>query len=100
MGKLKMDKDKIDSAVALEYDGINTPKITALGQNEFAKEIVELALQCNVPLYENPELARLLSQLDVGEDIPESLFHAVAHVIAFVYHLQGKVPGYKGAPNQ
>lgn len=95
-----MDKDKIDSAVALEYDGVNTPKITALGKNQFAKEIVELALQHNVPLYENAELARLLSQLEMGDDIPESLFHAVAHVIAFVYHLQGKVPGYKGTTDQ
>ena len=42
--------------------------------------------------YENAELAQQLADLELGEDIPEKLFLAIAHIIAFAYHLQGKTP--------
>jgi flagellar biosynthesis protein len=45
-----------------------------------------------VPLQENAELAGLLAKLDLGEEIPEALYLAVAQVIAFAYYLSGKAP--------
>lgn len=79
-------------AVALKYDGKNTPKVTAKGTHELAEQIIELARLHNVPLNENKELVTLLSTLELGEEIPEVLYLAVAEVIAFAYMLKGKVP--------
>lgn len=83
-------------AVALKYDGENTPKVTAKGSQEIAEQIIELAKKHNVPLTENKELVSLLSTLELGEEIPEILYLAVAEIIAFAYMLKGKVPdGFK-----
>lgn len=79
-------------AVALKYDGKNAPKVTAKGSHEIAEQIIELAKAHNVPLSENKELVTLLSTLELGEEIPEILYLAVAEVIAFAYMLKGKVP--------
>ena len=79
-------------AVALKYDGKIAPKVTAKGSEELAKQIIELAKKHNVPLSENKELVTLLSTLELGEEIPEILYLAVAEVIAFAYMLKGKVP--------
>ncbi|MDH5370605.1 MAG: EscU/YscU/HrcU family type III secretion system export apparatus switch protein [Gammaproteobacteria bacterium] len=79
-------------AVALKYDGQNAPQVTAKGSQELAEQIIELAKKHNIPLSENKELVTLLSTLELGEEIPEILYLAVAEVIAFAYMLKGKVP--------
>jgi flagellar biosynthesis protein len=81
-----------DLAVALNYDGQNTPRITAKGQNEIARQILEKAEEAEIPLRYDPELAAILSQIPLGEEIPESLYRAVAEVIAFAYFIAGKTP--------
>ncbi len=86
-------EDNIDQrAIALKYDGENTPTVTAKGANSTAEEIIAIAQQHNIPLYENPELMALLSNLELGEEIPQSLYITIAQIIAFAYYLQGKVP--------
>lgn len=83
-------------AVALKYDGENAPKVTAKGSHEIAEQIIQLAKNNNIPLTENKELVTLLSTLELGEEIPEMLYLAVAEIIAFAYMLKGKVPdGFK-----
>lgn len=83
-------------AVALRYDGESAPKVSAKGSNELAEQIIALAKKHNVPLSENKELVSLLSTLELGEEIPEILYLAVAEIIAFAYMLKGKVPeGFK-----
>ena len=79
-------------AVALKYDGENAPIVTAKGSEDLAQQIIELARKHHVPLSENKELVSLLSTLELGEEIPEILYLAVAEVIAFAYMLKGKVP--------
>jgi len=81
-----------DIAIALKYDGENAPTITAKGRGEIAQEIIELALNSDVPLDNNPELVKLLSSIPIGDSIPEALYVAVAEVIAFAYLLSDKVP--------
>ncbi|OGT19965.1 MAG: flagellar protein FhlB [Gammaproteobacteria bacterium RBG_16_57_12] len=81
-----------DIAVALRYDAPAAPRITAKGSGDLAREIMEIARQYDVPLYENAELAQLLSLLELTEQIPESLYVAVAEVLAFAYWLSGKTP--------
>lgn len=84
-------------AVALQYDGESTPKVTAKGSAEIAQQIIDLANKHNIPLTENKELVTLLSTLELGEEIPEMLYLAVAEIIAFAYMLKGKVPkGFQG----
>ena len=85
-------------AVALKYDGENAPKVSAKGSHELAEQIIALAKKHNVPLSENKELVTLLSTLELGEEIPEMLYLAVAEIIAFAYMLKGKVPeGFEGS---
>ena len=80
------------TAVALEYDGENAPRVSATGRHEIAEEIIRIAKENDVPLYENAELVSLLATLELGDEIPEVLYLAIAQIIAFVYHLQGKLP--------
>lgn len=79
-------------AVALEYDGDSAPRVTAKGRDALAEQILQVARQHNIPIQENQPLASLLENMELGEEIPESLYLAVAQVIAFAYHLSGKLP--------
>ena len=79
-------------AIALEYDGGSAPHISAIGNDAIADQIIALAVEHGVPLMENRELAALLSQMDLGDEIPEALYRCVAQIIAFAYRLRGRVP--------
>lgn len=89
----KKSPDK--SAVALHYDEKNAPRITAKGRGSVADEIIALARQNNIPLHQDRELTALLSQLELGEEIPQELYIAVAEVLAFAYMLTGRMPAKK-----
>ncbi|HXK57729.1 MAG: EscU/YscU/HrcU family type III secretion system export apparatus switch protein [Gammaproteobacteria bacterium] len=90
------DDRKLDVAVALLYDGENAPKVTAKGRGELANRILSLAEQHGIPLQGDPELAAILSQIPVGNEIPEALYRAIAEVISFAYMVSGKrPPGFK-----
>lgn len=79
-------------ALALSYDGVSAPKVSAKGEDELAQAIINLALQHEVPVYENASLMRWLSQLELGDEIPESMYQVIAEILAFVYQLEGKTP--------
>jgi flagellar biosynthesis protein len=81
-----------DLAVALKYDGKNAPKVTAKGEGFTAQQILAIAEKHGVPLQNEPELARILAQVPLGEEIPQQLYIAVAEVIAFAYFIAGKSP--------
>jgi flagellar biosynthetic protein FlhB len=77
-------------AVALKYEaGSPAPKVVAKGQDNLAGIIRKLARDSRVPVLENKPLARaLFAQVEVGQYVPESLFQAVAEVLAYVYRLK------------
>lgn len=80
-------------AVALKYDSVrmNAPKVVAKGAGNIAGRIKELAVKYDVPIVENKPLARSLYQLvDIGREIPATLYQAVAEVLAYIYKLKGK----------
>ena len=79
-------------AIALQYDGERAPRVTAKGHDRVAEQIIELARQHGIPMQENEPLAAVLARVELGEEIPEALYLAVAQVIAFAYHLSGKAP--------
>jgi len=86
------DDKTIDTAVALNYDGKSAPKISAKGEDELAKKIVEIANEHGIPLYHDEKLARTLSKLDLGSEIPEQLYLTIAEIIAFAYKLRDMTP--------
>jgi flagellar biosynthesis protein len=90
------DNDK--QAVALAYDGLRAPTVTAEGSGELAEQIIAIAREHGVPLFENPQLLTLLQQVGLGEEIPETLYLCIAQVIAFAYRIQGKFPKDWRAP--
>jgi flagellar biosynthesis protein len=79
-----------DMAVALKYDREkdNAPKVVAKGFRFKAEQIRELAKQYGVPILRNVPLAHALMRVEVGQEIPEELYDAVAEVLNFVYALQ------------
>ncbi len=84
----------VEIAVALKYDekSMQAPKVVAKGAGVLAAKIKEIARRHGVPIVENRALARMLYKMvDVGEEIPESLYKAVAEVLAFVYRQRERV---------
>jgi len=82
-------------AVALRYDSrtMNAPTVVAKGEGLIAQRIKELAKEHDVPVVENRPLAQTLYRtVEIGDEVPSSLYKAVAEVLAFVYRLKGKVP--------
>ncbi|PIR00997.1 MAG: flagellar biosynthesis protein FlhB [Nitrospinae bacterium CG11_big_fil_rev_8_21_14_0_20_45_15] len=80
------------SAVTLKYDAQKNraPQVTAKGKGDVAERIIALARENGVPVKEDPDLVAVLSQIDVGKDIPASLYKVVAELLAFVYTLNNK----------
>jgi len=78
-------------AVALAYkSGMGAPKILAKGMGEIALKIREIGAQHGVPLLEAPPLARALYRhAELDQEIPSTLYAAVAEVLAYVYQLAG-----------
>jgi flagellar biosynthesis protein len=85
-----------ETAVALKYDGKRAPTIAASGMDDVAAEIIRLAREHGVPLYENPELAAILARLELDEEIPDTLYRVIAEILAFAFNLQGKTPADAG----
>jgi len=79
-------------AVALQYDGKTAPTVTATGFDEVAEAIIALAKEHDIPLFENAELVKLLADIGLGEEIPETLYLCIAQILSFAYKLQGKIP--------
>lgn len=99
----KSDSDKPDIAVTLQYDGKNAPRVTAKGEDQVARQIMKLAREHDIPLYEDTVLAQILSQIDLGDEIPTSLYVTVAKVIAFAYLVNDRIcplPPVKGKPDK
>ena len=73
-------------AIALEYDpGTSAPKVVAKGSGVIAERIREKALESGVPLVRDVSLARALhAACELGQEIPEDLYNAVARVLVFV----------------
>lgn len=83
-------KNEKPKAVALRYDGKSAPRVTAKGEGRLARKIIETAQEHGVPLQKNEELTALLSKVRLNDEIPRSLYQAVAQILVFLYHVNGK----------
>ncbi|PIE59700.1 MAG: flagellar biosynthesis protein FlhB [Desulfobulbus propionicus] len=78
-------------AVALKYEAstMAAPEVTAKGQELVAAKIRDIAREHDVPIIENPPVARLLHlKVQLGSQIPEELFKVIAEILAYVYSTQ------------
>ncbi len=81
-------------AVALKYEANSgrAPIVVAKGEDYLAQKIKEKARECEVEIVENKPLARMLYyNVDLGTEIPQELYQAVAEVLAFVWKLKHKI---------
>jgi flagellar biosynthetic protein FlhB len=82
-------------AIALAYDpaSLAAPKVVAKGRNYLARRIREIALAHEIPIIENPPLARsLYKYVEVGQEIPAQFYRAVAEILAYLYRLMRRPP--------
>lgn len=82
--------DDVEMAIALKYDKEKdvAPRVLAKGLRLKAEQIREIAKKYNIPMMKNLPLASALYRVDVGQEVPEELYDAVAEILNFVYALQ------------
>lgn len=87
-----MPFDDTQIAIAIKYDKEKdpAPRVVAKGLQFKAEKIREIAKQYGVPIMKNIPLANALYRVELGEEIPESLYDAVAEVLNFVYALKNE----------
>ena len=84
-------------AAALSYElGQAAPRVVASGRGHIAEAIIAAAQETGVPVKSDPALARALSALDLGSEIPEALYRAVAEALAWAFKLDAQA-GRPGA---
>jgi flagellar biosynthesis protein len=84
---------KIPLAVALHYEkqSVPVPRVVAKGRGATGEAILALAREHGVPIEENAALAEALAQVELGDDIPEALYRAVAEVLVFILRATGRI---------
>jgi flagellar biosynthetic protein FlhB len=86
-------------AVALKYDheAMDAPVLVAKGADQVALRIREVAKEHDIPVVENPPIARALyDNVELDQAIPAEHYKAVAEIIGYVMRLKGKLPGLRG----
>jgi flagellar biosynthesis protein len=78
-------------AVALHYERGGAPRVIAKGRGTIGEKIIEVAKAHDIPIEENEVLAGALSNVELGDEIPEELYKAVAEVLIFVMRLSGRL---------
>lgn len=80
-----MKKEKIKRAAALSYtEDMAAPKVVASGKGKVAENILKEAEKNDVPVYEDAKLATILTEIEIGNQIPEELYELVAKILVFV----------------
>jgi flagellar biosynthesis protein len=80
-------------AAALRYEGSGSPKLVASGRGLIADRIIEAAKEAGVPIRSDAALAEALAALDLGSEVPEALWQAVAETLAWAYRLDLRSQG-------
>ena len=84
---MSRSETRAKKAVALQYGpGDAAPVIVASGMGYMAEKIVETAADCGVPIYEDNSLSTILTQLQLGQEIPESLYQAIVEIYVYFLH--------------
>ncbi|MFO7819648.1 MAG: EscU/YscU/HrcU family type III secretion system export apparatus switch protein [Halanaerobacter sp.] len=88
----KKDKKNLEipEAAALKYniEKDNAPNLIAKGKGELAKKIISQAEENNIPIQEDEDIVEVLLQLELGAEIPEELYQAVAEILSFIFEVE------------
>jgi flagellar biosynthesis protein len=84
------ESPKPKRAAALRYEGKGAPKVVASGRALVAERILEEARKAGVPVKEDAALAEALAGLELGQEIGEELYAAVAEALAWAYRLAAR----------
>src|SRR5579875_158315 len=94
-----MGEEEPRKATALSYECSQTaPRVVATGRGYIAERIIAAAQEAGVPVKSDPGLAHALAALDLGEEIPEALYRAVAETLAWAYELDAGAGRPAGRP--
>jgi flagellar biosynthesis protein len=93
MNLLSQPRDQHPRAVALAYGTADpAPRVIAKGRGATAESIIERARAAGIYVHESPELVSLLMQLDLDARIPQSLYEAVAELLAWICRIEHGLP--------
>ena len=84
------DKQKKEKAAALRYDPRkdNAPRLLAKGKGETARKIIDFAEKNDIHIEEKKDLVEILSQLEIGREVPPELYQVLAEILSFVLTLE------------
>ena len=103
MSKHEGRRNPSKKAVALQYEvGDGAPVLGASGMGYLAEKIVEVAADSGVPIYEDNSLATILTQLKLGQEIPQELYKAIVEIYVYFLHFdpnKGKEQEKQAAQN-
>ena len=89
----KPEERGAERAVALRYGaGDSAPVVVASGMGYLAEKMVEVAAEAGVPVYEDNSLATILSQMNLGKEIPEELYQAVVEIYLYFLNFDPEDP--------
>ena len=86
----KNNNSQIKKAAALKYDidRDEAPRVVAKGKGDIASKIVETAKEHDIPIKKDQDIVEVLTHLNIGEEIPEELYQAIAEILSFIYQLE------------
>ncbi len=86
-----MSAERDKQAIGLRYGAGDegAPRVVAKGRGEIAERLLAIAEEHGVPIRRDPDLLQFLSATQVGEEVPEEVYGAVAALIAFLWRLNG-----------
>ena len=97
MSKYDGRRNPSKKAVALQYEaGNGAPVIVASGMGYMAEKIVEGAADSGVPIYEDNSQATILTQLKLGQEVPEELYKAIVEIYVYFLHFDPNKPKESG----
>jgi flagellar biosynthesis protein len=85
-------KRRNKKAVALEYGKEAQPTVVVAAEGDAAESLVEAAIASDIPVFKDARLQNGLSDLDMGDAIPESLYISVAVALSWAFWLRGDEP--------
>lgn len=90
------------AAAALEYDPTSdqAPRLVASGKGKIAEQIIALAKEHNIPVYDDPLLTAALADVNLGDEIPPELYLVVAEVLAYIYRVMDREQRGQSLPKE
>lgn len=89
---MKLSKGiKIATALKYNIDEDDAPKLIGKGKGKVADKILDKAKENNIPIYKDEKLAKQIEHLEIGQEIPQELYEAVAEILIFISDIDSKI---------